>query len=227
MILQLQHILSGEEVRQARAALAGAPWDDGRRTSGEQAALAKNNLQLREDCGQALAVRELVLQALKRAPLFFSAALPKRISPPMFNRYGDAANAYGNHVDAAVRFTGDGARVRTDISCTVFLSAPDEYEGGELRIEDGYLGQRIKLAAGDMILYPGNTIHRVEPVTKGERIASFFWVESMVRSMEQRRMLFDMDASLVRVRSLLGESDPASISLTGAYHDLLRMWADT
>jgi PKHD-type hydroxylase len=227
MIIQLQNILSKEQVQAARQVIARAPWAEGRQTAGEQAAQAKNNLQLPERGQEVEAVRELVLHALNCAPLFFSATLPKRISPPMFNRYCGQANVFGNHVDTAVRFVGDGSRVRTDISCTLFLSEPDEYEGGELFIRDGRLGQRIKLAAGDMVLYPGNTIHGVEPVTSGERLASFFWVESMVRSTEQRAMLFDMDSNLMRVRSLIGEADEASIGLTAAYHNLLRMWADT
>ena len=145
----------------------------------------------------------------------------------MFNRYAGDANTYGNHVDSAVRFLPDGkGRVRTDVSCTVFLSAPDEYEGGELVVEDTFGTQRVKLNAGDAVLYPGTSIHRVEPVTRGERLASFFWIQSMVRSDEQRRLLYDMDQHLMRLRSQVGETDPAIVGLTGTYHNLLRLWAD-
>lgn len=226
MLLHLKNVLSKEEVRRAREVLARASWNDGRTTSGKQAAQVKNNAQLPEQSEEACAVRELVLYALDRHPLFFSATLPKRISPPMFNRYGGSANTFGNHVDTAMRFLGDGKRVRTDVSCTLFLSEPDEYEGGELVVEDNYQDRRIKFAAGDMVVYPASTVHRVDPVTKGERIASFFWVESMVRSMEQRELLFNMDSALMHLRSTVGESDAAVIGLTSTYHNLLRMWGD-
>lgn len=227
MLLHLKNVLSKDEVRRAREVLARAPWGDGRTTSGRQAAQAKNNRQLPEQCEAAQAVRELVLFALDRDPTFFPAALPKQISPPMFNRYGGDANTFGNHVDTAVRYLTGGGRVRTDVSCTLFLSEPEEYAGGELVIEDNYQDRRIKFAAGDMVLYPASTVHRVEPVTAGQRIASFFWVESMVRSTEQRELLFNMDAALMRLRTMVGESDPAVIGLTSNYHNLLRMWGDT
>jgi PKHD-type hydroxylase len=159
--------------------------------------------------------------------LFFSAALPKQISPPLFNRYHGKANQFGNHVDSAVRYLPDGSgRVRTDISCTLFLAEPSEYDGGELVIEDTYGRQQVKLAAGDMVLYPGHSVHRVEPVTRGARLASFFWVHSMVRSDEQRRLLYDMDQHLMSLRSRVGETDPAVIGLTATYHNLLRMWLE-
>ena len=149
------------------------------------------------------------------------------MSPPLFNRYGGRTNSFGNHVDSAVRHLRDGAgRVRTDISCTLFLSHPDDYDGGELVIEDTYGSQRVKLPAGDAVLYPGTSVHRVEPVTRGQRIGCYFWVQSMVRSDEQRRLLFDMDMHLMRLRSSTGETYPAVIGLTGTYHNLLRMWAD-
>jgi len=227
MLLHLKNVLSKDEVRRAREVLARAPWADGRKTSGKQAAQAKNNLQLPEQCEEAQAVRELVLYALDRHPTFFSAALPRKISPPMFNRYGGDANTFGSHVDAAMRYVGDGGWVRTDLSCTLFLSEPDEYEGGELVIEDNYLDRRIKLAAGDIVLYPATTVHRVEPVTRGERLASFFWVESMVRSVEQRELLFNMDSALMQLRTTVGETDAAVVGLTGTYHNLLRMWGST
>ncbi len=227
MLLHLQQVLSKEEVRRAREVLARALWGDGRATSGEQAAQVKNNMQLPEACQESQALQDLVLHGLKRHDTFFSAALPKHISPPLFNRYGGAANSFGNHVDSSVRYLRNGGRVRTDISCTLFLSEPNEYDGGELVIEDNYDDRIIKFAAGDMVLYPGTSVHRVEPVTRGERLAGFFWVESMVRGMEQRTLLFNMDKSLIRLRSTLGERDEAVVGLTSTYHNLLRMWADT
>ncbi|QHJ01024.1 Fe2+-dependent dioxygenase [Xylophilus rhododendri] len=228
MLLHVKEVLSKDEVARARAILAEAPWADGRITAGTQSAQAKNNRQLPEDCEATRACQQLLLQGMERHALFFSAALPKQISPPLFNRYGGEANAFGNHVDSAVRYMRNGARVRTDISCTLFLSEPDEYDGGELMIEDTFGEHRVKLAAGDLVLYPGTSVHRVESVTRGERIASYFWIQSMVRSDEQRRLLFDMDNHLRRLRSdsSLGEADPSVIGLTSTYHNLLRMWLD-
>jgi PKHD-type hydroxylase len=227
MLLRVPGVLNAQEVQQARDVLAGARWNDGRVSAGTQAALAKNNEQLPEASEQAVALRQMLLRGLERNPLFFSATLPHSISPPMFNRYGGTANAFGNHVDSAVRYLPDGkGRVRTDVSCTVFLSSPEEYEGGELTIEDTFGPQRVKLAAGDLVIYPGTSVHRVEPVTRGQRLASFFWIQSMVRSDEQRRLLFDMDQHLMQLRSTVGEADSAVIGLTGTYHNLLRMWAD-
>jgi len=228
MLLHVRGVLTPDEVAQARAVLAGAPWEDGRLTAGEQSAQAKNNQQLREDCDETRAVQQLLLHGLERHQIFFSAALPKQISPPLFNRYGGAANAFGNHVDSAVRFLRNGSgRVRTDVSCTLFLSDPADYDGGELVIEDTYGEQRVKLAAGDMVLYPGTSVHRVEPVTRGHRVASYFWIQSMIRSDEQRRLLFDMDNHLRHLRSQFGETDSGVIGLTSTYHNLLRMWLDT
>lgn len=153
--------------------------------------------------------------------------MPRQISPPLFNRYGGAANSFGNHVDGAVRYLRDGAgRVRTDISCTLFLASPDDYDGGDLVVEDSFGPHRVKLPAGDMVLYPGTSVHRVEPITRGQRVGAYFWVQSMVRSDEQRRLLFDMDAHLMSLRSRFGESDPAVVGLTGTYHNLLRAWID-
>jgi len=227
MLLKIADVLSPEALEQARDLLAQAPWQDGRASAGAQAALVKNNLQLAPGSEPLRALQALVLQALEGHPQFFSAALPKRLLPPMFNRYAGAANTYGNHIDQAIRYVpGTGQRVRTDISCTVFLSGPEEYEGGELVIADTYGEQRVKLAAGDAVLYPGTSVHRVEPVTRGARLASFFWIESMVRSDEQRRLLFEMDQALMQLRGEYGDSD-AAVQLTGTYHNLLRMWADT
>ena len=228
MLLQIPQVLSRDELRAARRILDRAPWGDGRVTAGVQSAQVKNNQQLDQQGEAAKALQPMVLQGLNRHAGFFSAALPKRVFPPLFNRYAGAANAFGNHVDNAVRFIpgSHGERVRTDISCTLFLTEPDEYDGGELVIEDTFGAQRVKLPAGDMVLYPGTSVHRVEPVTRGQRVASFFWVESMVRSDEQRRLLYDMDRFLMHLRGTVGETDPGVIGLTGLYHNLLRAWAD-
>ncbi|MCW5638169.1 MAG: Fe2+-dependent dioxygenase [Rubrivivax sp.] len=228
MLLQIRQVLSPAELRSARAILDGAAWGDGRVTAGAQSALAKNNEQLDQEGEAAKALRPIVMQGLNRNADFFSAALPKRVFPPLFNRYGGAANAFGNHVDNAVRFLPGtvGERVRTDISCTLFLAEPDEYDGGELVIEDTFGPQRVKLPAGDMVLYPGTSVHRVDPVTRGHRVSSFFWVESIVRSDEQRRLLYEMDRHLMHLRGTVGEADPGVIGLTGTYHNLLRAWAD-
>ena len=228
MLLHVRHVLDRSELKRLRDGLADAPWVDGRVTAGVQSAVAKQNEQLPQDCEAARTGQQIVMAALNRHDVFFSAALPKRVFPPLFNRYAGSANAFGNHVDNAVRFVpgGQAERVRTDISCTLFLSEPDEYDGGELVVEDTFGAQRIKFGAGDMVLYPGTSVHRVEPVTRGARLASFFWVESMVRSDEQRRLLFDMDTHLMRLRGSIGEADPAVVGLTGTYHNLLRLWAD-
>ncbi|MBC7955193.1 MAG: Fe2+-dependent dioxygenase [Cytophagales bacterium] len=228
MLQHIQNVLTPDELHQAREILAHAAWGDGRVTAGVQSAQAKNNEQLPQDGAETRALQEIVLRGLNRHATFFSAALPKRVFPPLFNRYGGAANAFGNHVDNAIRFVpgAQGERVRTDVSCTLFLADSDEYDGGELVIEDTYGSQRVKLPAGDMVLYPGTSVHRVEPVTRGYRVASFFWIESMVRSDEQRRLLFDMDRHLMSLRTRFGETDSAVIGLTGTYHNLLRGWAD-
>ena len=229
MLLHLKNLLTESELAQARGLLlaADAPWTDGRRSAGAQAVQVKHNQQLAQDSASAATLRALVLGALQRDSLLFSAALPRKIFNPLFNRYGGDANHYGAHVDGAVlhsRASDDW--VRTDLSCTVFLSAPDEYEGGELVIHDTFGPQRVKLPAGDAVLYPGTSLHEVLPVTRGVRIASFLWIESMVRSEEQRRLLFDMDMALLALRQREGESAEAT-RLTGVYHNLLRMWART
>ena len=227
MLLQIPQVLDAGALRQARELLAAAAWVDGRNTAGPQAAQAKRNQQLDPATPAAQALRALVLQALDGHPLFFSAALPKRVLPPQFNRYEGDANHYGDHVDQAIRYGGEpGQRVRTDLSCTLFLSDPADYDGGELVIEHSFGQQRVKLAAGDLVLYPGTSVHRVEPVTRGARLASFFWIESMVRRDDQRQLLFDMDMALMRLRGTHGES-PETVRLTGTYHNLLRMWADS
>lgn len=226
MLLHLPDILDPAEVRQARALLDAAPWADGRAGAGDQAVQVKNNEQLPHDCEAARTVREMVLRGLDRQPLFLAAALPKRVFPPRLNRYGGNTNHYGNHVDGSIRFTETGQRIRTDVSCTVFLSDPSEYDGGELEVKDTFGTQKIKLPAGHAVLYPGTSVHQVTPVTRGHRVACFFWVESMVRSDEQRRLLYDMDMALMQLRREHGDSAP-TVTLTGTYHNLLRLWADT
>lgn len=229
MMLRVPAVLSRDEVRRMRELLAGAAWSNGRSTAGEQAAHVKNNEQLDPESEASKLVSDLVLYALNRHQDFFSAALPKKISPPLCNRYGGSTNTYGDHIDSAVRFVDSAAgamRVRTDISCTLFLSGPEEYEGGELVIQDVSGDAKAKYAAGDLVLYPGNRVHRVEPVKSGQRYACFFWIESMVRSTEQRHLLYSMDRELIRLRTNVGETDPSLVALTGTYHNLLRMWAE-
>jgi PKHD-type hydroxylase len=227
MLIHVPEVLSAQALTQALTLLAGAPWESGELSAGAQAAQVKNNLQLPATCDAALALQSLVLGALEQHPTFFAATLPKKVFPPLFNRYGGERNAYGSHVDKAVRYApGTGMRVRTDVSCTVFLSDPASYDGGELVIADTFGEQRVKLAAGDAVVYPGTSVHRVEPVTRGVRLAGFFWIESLVRSDEHRRLLFDFDRQVTRLRERHGETDEA-VALTGTYHNLLRQWADT
>lgn len=225
MLLQIPQVLTAEQVAQFRARMESAAWIDGNVTSGHQSAQAKRNEQLPEDSRDARELGDAVTAALGRNQLFFSAALPKRIFPPLFNRYRGGME-FGNHVDGAVRVHGpSGVRIRTDISATLFLAAPEEYDGGELLVEDTYGVQKVKLPAGDMILYPSTSLHRVTPVTRGARVASFFWIQSMVRDDAQRSLLFDMDMSIIRLAQEAPGS-PALVSLTGCYHNLLRMWAE-
>ena len=227
MLLHIPDILNTQELRRARELLAGAAWDDGKQSAGVQAAQVKNNEQLPHDCEAAREIRTLVLRGLDRSPAFFSAALPKKVFTPRINRYGGSSNHYGRHIDNAIRALPDsGQRVRTDISCTVFLAEPDEYEGGELCISDTFGDQAVKLPAGHMVLYPGTSLHEVRPVTRGQRLACFFWIESMVRSDEQRRLLYELDMNLLRLRQQHGENAETT-AVTGTYHNLLRMWSDT
>jgi PKHD-type hydroxylase len=226
MLLTLPKLLTRDDVLAARTLLANAPWVDGRASAGEQAAQVKNNEQLPHDCEAAQQIRAMVLRGLDNSPAFFSAALPKRVFTPRVNRYGGDSNGYGNHIDSAVRSLPNGQRVRTDISCTVFLNDPEDYLGGELTISDTYGEQTVKLPAGHAVLYPGTSLHQVKPVTRGQRIACFFWIESMVRRDEQRRLLFELDMNLLALRQQHGETTETT-ALTGVYHNLLRMWADT
>ena len=229
MLVTIPSVLSAAQVADARQRLAEAEWVDGKVTAGAQSALAKNNQQLPHGSAAAREIGEAILASLGRNALFVSAALPKATFPPMFNRYRAAErHSFGNHVDNAIRFLPDGSgRVRTDLSATLFLSDPDSYEGGELTIEDTYGLHHVKLPAGDMILYPGTSLHRVEPVTRGERLASFFWIESMVRDDGQRTLLLDLDVATRSLAARCGDDDPAVVSLTGCYHNLLRRWADS
>lgn len=226
MLLHVPNVLNAEELSQLRQLLAKADWTDGRVTAGTQSAQVKRNIQLPETTADAEAARIIVLKALNRNALFFSAALPKKIYPPLFNQYRDGMD-FGAHIDNAVRTHAiSGVHVRTDISCTLFINDPESYDGGELVVEDTYGHQMVKLPAGDMVLYPGTSLHHVRPVTKGARLASFFWVQSMIREDAQRTLLFDMDAAIVTLRQQVGDN-AAVIRLTGNYHNLIRMWADT
>lgn len=226
MLIQIPQVLTSEELAQARAMLAEASWVDGKVSAGTQAALVKNNQQLSEQSPQVMALRQLVLQALNRNALFFTAALPLKILPPYFNRYSGATNTYGFHVDNAMRMMPDGsAYVRADVSATLFLSEPDEYEGGELVINDTFGQHGLKLAAGSMVVYPSSSVHQVTSVTKGMRLACFMFMQSMVRSAEQRRLLFDLDSAIVNLRATVGETEEV-LTLTGVYHNLLRGWAE-
>ncbi len=225
MLLHIPEILNPEQLAQCRSLLDKAEWADGKVTAGTQAAKVKNNRQLAEESAEAKALRAIVLEALSKSALFFTAALPKRIYPPLFNRYGGEANSFGNHVDNAIRTHPASAQhVRTDMSFTLFLAEPDEYDGGELVIEDGFAGRAIKLPAGDLILYPSYSVHRVEPVTCGTRLACFSWLESMVREPQQRELLYELDMAILQQREQHGDSD-VSVRLTSCYHNLMRMWA--
>src|SRR5450830_200804 len=226
MLLHVPEVLKPNELNQIRALLKQADWADGKITAGTQSAQVKRNIQLPETSEYAEQARQIVLKALARNGLFFSAALPKKIYPPLFNQYREGMD-FGAHIDNAVRTHAiSGMHVRTDISCTLFVAEPESYEGGELVVEDTYGHQRVKLPAGDMVLYPGTSLHHVTPVTSGARLACFFWVQSMIRDDGQRTLLFDMDAAIISLRQQIGDT-AAVIRLTGNYHNLIRMWADT
>ena len=226
MLLHVPQVLNLEELSQLQTLMVKAEWTDGKVTAGTQSVQVKRNMQLPEASADAEAARLIVLKALCRNALFFSAALPKKIYPPLFNQYREGMD-FSAHIDNAVRtHAASGMHVRTDISCTLFLADPDSYEGGELVVEDTYGHQMVKLPAGDMVLYPGTSLHQVRPVTRGARVASFFWLQSMVRDDAQRTLLFDMDASIATLRQQIGDT-AAVIRLTGNYHNLIRMWADT
>lgn len=218
-------MLTGDQVVHARQVLERADWIDGRVTAGHQSARAKDNQQLREDDAVARQLGELILGALQVNPLFLSAALPLRVFPPLFNRYA-GGQSFGTHVDNAVRqVPGTPHRIRTDLSATLFLGSPDEYDGGELMIEDTYGLHSVKLPAGHLILYPSTSLHHVRPVTRGSRLASFFWIQSMVRDDGRRTLLFDLDTAIQRVAEAVPDH-AGTVQLTGVYHNLLRRWAD-
>lgn len=224
MLITLPDVLTADELTTISAFLTEASWEDGRATAGMQAAQVKNNQQLGEQDAALGQIRRIVLQALQRDPLFFSAVLPDKILPPFVNRYAAANNAYGFHVDNAIRSMAEGYRVRSDVSASLFLNPPEDYDGGELLIQDVFGEQRVKLAAGALVIYPSSSVHAVTPVTRGERLASFMFIQSMVRDASQRRLLFDLDMSLVKLRQQLGETTEV-VQLTGVYHNLLRQWA--
>ena len=220
MLLHVPSLLTPGELAAMRARLASASWGDGRVTAGHQSVRVKDNLQLAQDSADAREMGVTVLSALERSALFMSAALPARIFPPLFNRY-EPGMGFGAHIDNAIRqVPGTPVRIRTDISATLFLSAPEDYDGGELMIEDTYGSQSVKLAAGDMVLYPATSLHRVAPVTRGARLAAFFWVQSLVKEDAERAMLFQLDRAIIA----LPQDNPAVLQLTGLYHNLVRKW---
>jgi PKHD-type hydroxylase len=226
MMIQIPDVLTPAEVSHCRAVLDAADWIDGNATSGFQAALAKNNRQLPQDGATARELGAIVVQALQANPLFVSAALPRTILPPLFNRYG-VGMGFADHVDNSIRRDPvTGQTLRTDLSITVFLSDPDDYDGGELVVEDAYGSHLVKLSAGAAILYPASSLHHVTEVTRGVRTASFFWIQSLVRDDARRALLLDLDVAIQRLSLAVGSADPSVLSLTGTYHNLLRMWAE-
>ena len=228
MLLHVTNVLNAEQVRHCRNALQSAEWADGRITAGHQSAKAKRNRQLAEDAPLARELGALVLDALGRTPTFFAGALPRRIYPPLFNCY-EGGEAFDVHVDNAVRYDrsrGEAQPLRTDLSATLFLSDPHDYDGGELVIEDSFGAHSVKLPAGDLVLYPGSSLHQVTPVTRGARVAAFFWIQSLVRDDTQRALLFDMDTAIQRLNQTSADESAKQL-LVGCYHNLLRQWGDT
>ncbi|MCJ2186889.1 Fe2+-dependent dioxygenase [Novosphingobium beihaiensis] len=225
MLLHIPQVLTADEVAEFRRRMDGADWTDGRETVGHQGAKVKNNEQLPDGSPLKAELGGAVLKALKRSPLFFAGALPRKILPPRFNRYSGGGE-YGYHVDGAVMSIGGDEHLRSDVSCTLFLNDPDEYEGGRLIISDTYGEHVVAKPAGDAIIYPSSSLHRVEPVTRGARIASFFWIQSLVRDDSQRRTLFELDTSIQKL-TLDGADEDALLQLTCVYHNLLRRWSET
>jgi PKHD-type hydroxylase len=224
MLLPIPSVLTTEQVAHARQILERADWVDGKVTAGHQSSRAKDNMQIPESHPAAREIGEMILSALGRNILFISAALPAQVFPPLFNRYS-GGQAFGTHVDNAIRqVAGSGARIRTDLSATLFLSAPEEYEGGELVVEDTYGTHQVKLPPGHMILYPSTSLHHVRPVTRGVRLCSFFWIQSMIRDDGERTLLFDLDTAIQSLDQ--DPPSPAAVQLTGVYHNLVRRWAD-
>jgi PKHD-type hydroxylase len=225
MLLAIPEVLSAEQVKRARRILDSAEWVDGKVTAGRQSAQAKNNQQLPEGSGAAQELGEMILNALGQNALFISAALPLRVFPPLFNRYA-GGQSFGTHVDNAIRqVPGTGHQIRTDLSATLFFAMPEEYDGGELVVEDTYGVHSVKLPAGHLVLYPSTSLHHVRPVTRGARIASFFWIQSMVRDDGQRTLLFDLDVAIQKLNRAPLEDSPV-VQLTGIYHNLMRRWAE-
>jgi len=225
MLLHIADVLDAEQVAQMRAALNAAEWTDGRETVGAQGAQVKRNQQLPDHSPLRHQLGQIVLTALAKHPVYHAATLPQRTLPPRFNRY-EGGGQYGFHVDGAVMALADGEQLRSDISCTLFINEPDDYDGGELIISDTYGEHAVKLPAGDLIIYPSSSLHRVEPVTRGSRLAAFFWVQSLIRNDAHRRLLFELDASIQRLTQSGADAD-AVLQLTGVYHNLLREWAET
>ena len=226
MMLHIPEVLTKAQVAELRRAIDAADWVDGNATSGTQSALAKRNEQLPEGSEAARYAGEKILDALSRSPLFVTAALPQTVFPPLFNRYG-GGQTFATHIDNSIRQSRDGSvRIRSDLSATLFLTEPEDYDGGELLVEDTYGVHEVKLAAGDLILYPASSLHQVTPVTRGVRTASFFWIQSMVREDARRALLFQMDIAIQQLAGKVGAGAPELVSLTGTYHNLLRMWAE-
>ncbi|WP_174292816.1 Fe2+-dependent dioxygenase [Sphingomonas bacterium] len=226
MLIAIPDLLDPAGVARVRGLIDAGDWADGNATSGHQSALAKHNEQLPEDSTAAREAGALVLDALAASPLFVAAALPLKVFPPLFNRYAGGQD-FGLHVDSAVRIRrGSDFRLRADLSATLFLEDPAAYDGGDLVIEDRFGPQTVKLPAGHLALYPASSLHKVTPVTRGSRIASFFWVQSMVRDDGARRLLFDLDGGVQGAAAAMGQGDPAVVALTGVYHNLLRRWAN-
>lgn len=226
MLITIPGVLTKQQVASFLAVLDAAEWVDGRVTAGIQSGAVKHNMQLPEASPAAKQLGDALMGVLASTPTFIAGALPAKVFPPLFNRY-QGGEAFGNHVDNAIRpVRGTPHKVRTDLSVTLFLTEPEDYDGGELVIEDTYGSKSVKLPAGDMVIYPSTSLHRVTPVTRGARIASFFWIQSMVRSDEQRRLLYDMDGAIQTLSGDLGQTHPAVVTLTGNYHNLLRMWAE-
>lgn len=224
MLIAIPDVLTPDQLAEARQSLASAAWTDGRATAGHQGAQVKDNEQLPADSPAARQVGETILRALGQNALFMAAALPLHILPPMFNRYA-GGQQFGTHVDGSIRTLPNGRRIRTDLSCTLFLAPPEEYEGGELVIEDTYGTKSVKLPAGHMILYPSTSLHHVTPVTRGVRLCSFFWLQSLVREDSRRSLLFEMDIAIQRLGAE-SATHPSVVQLTGVYHNLIRLWAE-
>ncbi len=226
MLITIPDLLTREEVAYIRQVLEGTDWIDGRKTAGDQAAKVKNNLQVPVDSPEARELGTIVLRALGRNAIYSSAALPLHVLPPMFNRY-DEGMTFGAHVDGSIRvIPGTADRIRTDVSTTIFLTPPEDYDGGELIVHDTYGEHAVKLPAGHAVVYPATSLHSVTPVTRGSRWGSFFWAQSMVRDDWRRHMLYDLDMSIMRVRSVMDDNDPGVQGLTNHYHNMIRQWAE-